>query len=153
VYDTGRDVYVFPVLFAIIVAALLLNGRQRGNRVEDDIVSTWQAVRELRRVPTELRRLPEVQAVRWGGGALLAVLLLALPTFLSSSKLFIATETLTFGIIGVSLVMLTGWAGHVSLGQMAFAAIGGAIGGWVTQSAGYDLAVGLRRHQARRLPG
>jgi branched-chain amino acid transport system permease protein len=143
IYDTGRDVYVFPVIFAIIVTALLLNGRRRGNRVEDDIVSTWQAVRELRRVPTELRHLPEVRAVRWGFAALLAIVLLTLPTWLSSGKLFIATETCIFGIIGVSLVMLTGWAGHVSLGQMAFAAIGGAIGGWVTQSAGYDLAFGL----------
>lgn len=143
IYDTGRDIYVFPVLFVIIVAALLLNRRRRGVRTEDDIVSTWQAVRELRPIPTELRGLPEVRAVRYGLAAVLGVALLTLPMWLSSGKLFIATETLVFGIIGVSLVMLTGWAGHVSLGQMAFAAIGGAVGGWVTQSAGSDLALGL----------
>ncbi|MGH2687103.1 MAG: ABC transporter permease subunit, partial [Actinomycetota bacterium] len=143
VYDTGRDIYVFPILFAVIAVALLFNRRARGSRVEDDIVSTWQAVRELRPVPSELRRLPEVRAIRYGAAALLAVFVLTLPTWLSNSRMFIATETVIFGIIAVSLVLLTGWAGHVSLGQMAFAAIGGAAGGWVTQTQGYDLGIGL----------
>ncbi len=143
VYDTGRDIYVFPVLFALIVVALLFNRRRRGNRVEDDVVSTWQAVRELRAVPAELRHLPEVRGVRYGLALALALSVLTLPLWLSTSRLFIATETLIFGIVAVSLVLLTGWAGHVSLGQMAFAAIGGAAGGWVTQSAGLDLAFGL----------
>jgi branched-chain amino acid transport system permease protein len=143
VYDTGRDIYVFPVLFAVIAVALLFNRRRRGTRVEDDIVSTWQAVREVRPVPSELRSLPEVRAVRYGLAAVVAAFVLTLPTWLATSRLFIATETVIFGIIAVSLVVLTGWAGHVSLGQMAFAAIGGAAGGWITQSAGYDLAIGL----------
>ena len=143
VYDTGRDIYVFPILFAVIAIALLFNRRRRGSQMEDDIVSTWQAVRELRPVPSELRRLPEVRAVRWGGAAVLALFVLTLPSWLSNSRMFIATETIIFGIIAVSLVMLTGWAGHVSLGQMAFAAIGGAAGGWVTQTQGYDLGIAL----------
>ena len=45
--------------------------------------------------------------------------------------------------MAVSLVLLTGWAGHVSLGQMAFAAVGGALGAWVTQSAGWDLGFAM----------
>ena len=143
VYDTGRDIYVFPILFAVIAIALLFNRRARGSRVEDDIVSTWQAVRELRPVPSELRHLPEVRALRWGGAAALALAVLTLPMWLPNSRMFIATETVIFGIIAVSLVLLTGWAGHVSLGQMAFAAIGGAAGGWVTQTQGYDFGIAL----------
>jgi branched-chain amino acid transport system permease protein len=143
VYDTGRDIYVFPIFFVIIVVALLLNRRRRGARVEEDVVSTWQAVREMRPVPREMRSLPEVRAVRYTAIAVLALFLVTLPMWLSSSRLFIATDTLVYGIIAVSLVVLTGWAGHVSLGQMAFAAIGGAVGGWVTQSAGYDLALAV----------
>ncbi len=143
VYSTGRDVYVFPVLFAIIVIAIGLNRRQRGNRVADDIVSTWQAVREIRPIPPELRRLPEVQAVRIGTVLLLGGLLVALPLLLPAGRLSIATDTAVIATVASSLVLLTGWAGHVSLGQMAFAAIGGAAGGWVTQTAGLDLAAGL----------
>lgn len=143
VYDTGRDIYVFPVVFAIIVVAAALNRRRRGSRVADDIASTWQAVREIRPIPTELRGLPEVRAVRYGGLALLAAVLVALPLVLPDGKLTIATDTAIVATVAVSLVLLTGWAGHVSLGQMAFAAIGGAGGGWVTQSAELDLALGL----------
>ncbi|MEO7573489.1 MAG: hypothetical protein ABIX10_13730, partial [Acidimicrobiales bacterium] len=143
VYSTGRDIYVFPVLFAIIVVAIGLNRRQRGNRVADDIVSTWQAVREIRPIPPELRRLPEVRAARATGALVLGAALLAIPLLLPAGKLSIATDTAILATVATSLVLLTGWAGHVSLGQMGFAAIGGAAGGWVTQTAELDLAIGL----------
>jgi branched-chain amino acid transport system permease protein len=143
VYDTGRDIYVFPVVFGIIVVAAALNRRRRGDRVADDIASTWQAVREIRPIPTELRRVPEVRAARYGALGLLGAVIVALPLLLPDGKLTIATDTAIVATVAVSLVLLTGWAGHVSLGQMAFAAIGGAAGGWVTQSAELDLALGL----------
>ncbi|MFZ6004545.1 MAG: ABC transporter permease [Actinomycetota bacterium] len=143
VYSTGRDIYVFPVIFAIIVVALALNRRERGNRLADEIVSTWQAVREIRPVPPELRALTEVRAARAGLAALVAGALLALPLLLPDGKLSIATDTAIIATVAVSLVLLTGWAGHVSLGQMAFAAIGGAAGGWVTQTAELDLSIAL----------
>lgn len=143
VYSTGRDIYVFPVIFAIIVIAVALNRRRRGNRVDDDIVSTWQAVREIRPIPTELRRVPEVRAVRYALLAVLGAALIALPLLLPAGKLSIATDTAIIATIAISLVLLTGWAGHVSLGQMAFAAIGGAAGGWITQTAELDLGIAL----------
>ena len=34
-----------------------------------------------------------------------------------------------YGMIGIGLVMLTGWAGQVSLGQMAVAGVAGAAAG------------------------
>jgi branched-chain amino acid transport system permease protein len=143
VYDTGRDLYIFPVIFVIIVVAVALNRRQRGNRVNDDIVSTWQAVREIRPVPSELSRVPEVRITRAVLYGAVAMLFVALPLLLSAGKLSIATDTAIIATIATSLVLLTGWAGHVSLGQMAFAAIGGAAGGWITQSAGLDLGLAL----------
>ena len=42
-FDTGRDLYVFPVLFVIIVLGLLLNRKRSSSRVEDQAVSSWQA--------------------------------------------------------------------------------------------------------------
>jgi branched-chain amino acid transport system permease protein len=143
VYDTGRDLYVYPVMFVIVVVALALERIRRGSRVEQQAVSSWEAAREMRRIPTELRTLPEV--VFGVGGLLLAVavFVLTLPVWMSNSDLFIATTTATMAIIAVSLVVLTGWAGHVSLGQLAFAGIGGAVGGWITQTAGWDLGFAL----------
>ena len=143
VFDTGRDLYVFPVLFLIVVAGLLLEPRGKGSRVDDQAVSSWQAAREVRPIPTELRSIP---AVRWASAlpvALVILFVLTLPLWLSDSKLLIATVTGIISIVAVSLVLLTGWAGHVSLGQMAFAAVGGAVGAWATQSAGWDLGLAL----------
>jgi branched-chain amino acid transport system permease protein len=143
VFDTGRDLYVFPVLFVIIVVGLMLDRRRRRSRLDEQAVSSWQAAREVRPIPTELRSLP---VVRWTNIALysaIALFAVSLPFWMSNSKLLIATATIIIAIIAVSLVMLTGWAGHVSLGQMAFAAIGGAVGAWVTQSAGWDLGWAL----------
>ena len=65
VFDTGRDLYVFPVLFAIIVVAgrLLEPHGPAAAGSTTTSVSTWQAAREVRPIPTELRRSPEVRAV------------------------------------------------------------------------------------------
>ena len=88
-------------------------------------------------------------------------LLLALPLWLTESKINLAAVIVIFGIVGFSLVVLTGWAGQVSLGQMAFVGIGAAVGGALTANQGWDISLallvgGMRRstHRGhRRIPG
>ena len=48
-----------------------------------------------------------------------------------------------FAIIVLSVVVLTGWAGQVSLGQMAFVGVGGAVGAVVTAEWHADLSLAL----------
>jgi ABC-type branched-subunit amino acid transport system ATPase component/ABC-type branched-subunit amino acid transport system permease subunit len=48
-----------------------------------------------------------------------------------------------YAVIALSLVVLTGWAGEISLGQMAFVGIGAAVGGSITARWGWDLGLGL----------
>jgi branched-chain amino acid transport system permease protein len=143
VYRNGSNLDWFPWLFGITIVAMLLNRRRRGSRVQDEAVSSWQAARESRPIPTELRPLPEVRVARFGGVALIALFLLSLPVWMSGHDLSIATDTGVIAIIAVSLVILTGWAGHVSLGHMAFAALGAAVAGWLTQTGEYDFTVAL----------
>jgi branched-chain amino acid transport system permease protein len=50
---------------------------------------------------------------------------------------------LIFSAIGISLVVLTGWAGQVSLGQMTFVGAGGAVAAWATVERGLDPLVAL----------
>ncbi len=76
-------------------------------------------------------------------GLVVLGVLVAVPVLLSPSKLSLATAIIIFGIIGVSLVVLTGWAGQISLGQVAFVGIGAAVSGAVTARLGWDLAFGL----------
>jgi branched-chain amino acid transport system permease protein len=63
--------------------------------------------------------------------------------WLDESRINLAAIIVIFGIIGVSLVVLTGWAGQVSLGQMGFAGVGAAVGGWATYYMETDLAIAL----------
>jgi branched-chain amino acid transport system permease protein len=132
--------YVDPVLFVVVVVALLLTRVREGRTGE---VSTWQAAREVRPIPRELARLPEVRAMRWGTAALVMGALVAAPLVLSPSRTNLASAIVIFAIIGMSLVVLTGWAGQVSLGQMAFAGIGAAIAGTVTARLHWDLSIAL----------
>jgi ABC-type branched-subunit amino acid transport system ATPase component/ABC-type branched-subunit amino acid transport system permease subunit len=133
--------YVAPVLLVVVVVALLVTGGPEAGRHTE--ASTWQTAREVRPVPRQLRRLPEVQLGQGAVLALIVVVLVALPALLTESKLNLATTIVIFGIIGCSLVVLTGWAGHVSLGQVAFVGIGAAVAGAVTARLGWDLSIGL----------
>jgi ABC-type branched-subunit amino acid transport system ATPase component/ABC-type branched-subunit amino acid transport system permease subunit len=142
VWGWGDRAYVEPVVFVIVLLALLLTPAGRGlrSRIEP---STWRAVREPRPVPRELTRLPEV---RWTARALVLVVagaLLVLPAFLGESRTNLAAVALIYAVIGLSLVVLTGWAGEISLGQMAFVGIGAAVAGSITARLGWDLGLGL----------
>jgi len=137
----NRPAFNDAVLFLIVLVALLLTKRPTVTRSGD--VSTWQAAREVRPIPRELVRIPEVRYARWGLGAALLLAVLTLPAWLSQSKLSLASLVVVFGIVGISLVVLTGWAGQVSLGQMAFVGIGSAVGGALTANQGLDLGLAL----------
>jgi branched-chain amino acid transport system permease protein len=139
----NRPAFNDAFLFLIVLGALLLAYRPSGRRVEREEVSTWQAAREVRPVPRELAPLPEVRALRWGTGLAVALFVLTLPVWLSQSRMNLATVIVIFGIIGVSLVVLTGWTGQVSLGQMGFVGVGAAVGGSLTDRLGWDLSLAM----------
>jgi branched-chain amino acid transport system permease protein len=137
----NRPAYNDAVLFAIVLVGLLVTRRGGTGRVDRDASATWQATREIRPVPREMRRLPEVvwgRAVLW---AIIGAFVLTLPSWLSTSRLNLATIIVIFGIVAASLVVLTGWAGQVSLGQMAFVGVGAFVGGSLTDHHGVDLAL------------
>ena len=143
VYSTGQAAYVDPILFLVVLGALLFQRRTGSSRVEDAQQSTWQAAKTVRPIPRELAGLKDVvwslRGLRWAGVAGL----LALPLVLTDSKINLAGVILIYAIVGLSLVVLTGWAGQVSLGQMAFFGIGAGVGGWCTATKGWDLMVAL----------
>ncbi|HEY7917872.1 MAG TPA: ABC transporter permease [Acidimicrobiales bacterium] len=135
---------VGPVLAAVVVAGLLIR-RVRSSRADAEQVSTWAAADEMRPVPRELRALAEVRLVRWATAVLVGGSLLAVPWLLSGNagNQLKATAVVVFVIITLSVVVLTGWAGQVTLGQMAFVAFGGATGAYATQTWHLDLSLGL----------
>ena len=108
----------------VVISGLLLLQRREGGRADRDTSSAYLAGRQARPVPVELRALPAVVSLRRGFALLVAVLLLASPYVLSPSQTSTLATTVVYAIVGMSLLMLTGWAGQVSLGQFGLSAIG-----------------------------
>jgi branched-chain amino acid transport system permease protein len=139
----SKDAYNAAVLLVVVLVGLLLTPRRGSSRVDSDASATWQATKEVRPVPREMRSLPEVVWARIGLWVVIGAAVLTLPMWLSTSKLNLATIVVIFGIVAASLVVLAGWAGQVSLGHMAFVGVGAAVGGAVTDLHGWDLGVAL----------
>lgn len=138
VWHTGRTLIADAVLFIIIIGALLFQQRGAVSRAVERGASSWQSISEVRPVPPELGRLWEVRLVRVGLVVAVLGLGLLLPSFVSTREVNLASYGIILAILAISLVILTGWAGQISLGQWAFAGFGGAIAGTLAQK-GLDL--------------
>ncbi|HVT64277.1 MAG TPA: ATP-binding cassette domain-containing protein [Mycobacteriales bacterium] len=121
---TFRDAnYVDVALLVVILVALLVKPNRLTRAVETGI-GGWQAVRPVRPIPPELAR---AWPVRIGSRAVvlgLVAVALLLPRVLPDARTQLVTVILIYAIVACSLVVLTGWSGHVSLGQVAFMGFG-----------------------------
>ncbi len=116
-------------VLGIVVLLVLLASRPDRGRTSVEDQSSWQAVEDVRPVPGELARLPEVRFGRVAVFAAVGLALVVLPHLLRVDQSLKASAVLVYGMLGLSIVVLTGWSGQVSLGQIAFFAIGAAVGG------------------------
>ncbi|HVT65101.1 MAG TPA: ATP-binding cassette domain-containing protein [Mycobacteriales bacterium] len=111
-------------LFVVILVALLFQ-RQRGGRDEEK--GSWAAVQGLRPIPQRLQELWMVRALAPLFAIIGIGMLAVLPLFISNSVSVDFTEFLAFSIVGLSICVLTGLAGQLTLGQFAVAAIGAVV--------------------------
>ncbi|HEY8740746.1 MAG TPA: ABC transporter permease [Candidatus Dormibacteraeota bacterium] len=118
---------LFEGLLVVAIAAFLLLQDRGASRALAEVRESWLAARELRGVPRELQHIPVVQNYRRWGTGLGLVALLAYPFVMSPSQVTLGGVVIVYAIIGVSLLVLTGWAGQISLGHFGFAAIGGYV--------------------------
>ena len=58
-------------------------------------------------------------------------------------ELIRASALVVLAIVGCSIVVLTGWSGQVSLGQMSFAAVGAMVGAVALLDWHWDLSLAL----------
>jgi branched-chain amino acid transport system permease protein len=142
-WDNPQQPQLIDPILAVVVVVALVARRRVATRAEASDASSWQVAEEVRPVPPELARLPEVRLVRLGAAALLAVVALVLPHLLGTATSLDVSAILIYATLGVSLVVLTGWAGQVSLGQIAFFGIGAALGGKATAEWGLDITLAL----------
>lgn len=123
----------------VIIGLTLMLQRRESVRSDADQSDAWRAAREIRPVPQELRSLPEVRSRRRWGMAVAGLVLLGMPWILSPAETNVASYVLVNAMIFLSLLVLTGWAGQISLGQFGFA----AVGAWVTAVSGWPFPLAL----------
>jgi branched-chain amino acid transport system permease protein len=133
---------VDALLVGVILVALLVQ-RDAFRRSSETGISSWRAIREVRPVPGELAGLPEV---RWGRAALQWVLVavaVTVPIWARPSQEQALALLCVYGIVAISLLLLTGWAGQISLGQFALVGIGGSATGILYAEHGWDYFAAL----------
>jgi branched-chain amino acid transport system permease protein len=117
---------VVPALFLFVVVVALPQAQLRVGQVKG-IVSA------------PLPKLPRTMG--WSAGLLLFVALLA--GSLSEANLLLVGTAATFAIVMLSLVLLTGYGGHVSLAQLTFAGVGALTYAKVDEPNLYGLLVAV----------
>lgn len=131
-YPTGGAVEL--TLFVVILVALLIQ-KQRGGREEEK--GSWAAVQAIRPLPDELRTVwvnRNLGHITWFTALGLALLL---PLVISSSAAVSMTVIFAFAIVALSLGVVTGLGGQLTLGQFAFAGIGAVVSYQVSSRIGW----------------
>ena len=135
---------VFDGALVVVVALLLLaRSRERVGRSDALSQATLSTTRDVRPIPKELAGLATVRRARRNLAGLGAVVVLALPWLLSPQQTNLATLSFIFGIVALSLLPLTGWAGLISLGQFAFAGFGGFVVAVLNLPAPIEVALAI----------
>ncbi|MCU1623738.1 MAG: Phosphonate-transporting ATPase [Frankiales bacterium] len=130
------------LVLPVVLVALLVR-RRTFVRALDSGVSSFRVLQEHRPIPLELRGLREVRVVRGLGAAAVAGLALGAPWLVGTSRADHASFIVICAMLAVSMVVLSGWAGQISLGNWAFAGIGAAVAGSLASRADSDFFVSV----------
>lgn len=127
-------------LFVVILIGLLVQ-RRTLQRAEE--ASSWEANEEVRPTP---RVLLDISTVRNWRRALIGaagIFVVAYPWTVESGLTNRASLAAIYAMTLLSLVVLSGWAGQVSLGQFGFVAVAAVVGGAITSRLGWSFWLAL----------
>ncbi len=133
-FETGQTYASDAVVLVVILAALLLQRGGDRERARLTGVAAWAGQREVRPIPRELRRLPEIKVGVPALGVIGAALLLILPLQWNASRVNLFTGGVIVAVIFLSLLIITGFAGQISLGQLAIVSFSAAVAGSMSQN-------------------
>jgi branched-chain amino acid transport system permease protein len=144
-FSLDKDKALVDFGLLVLIAAGLLIQQRKALRGGDEVASAWQASEEQRPIPRELLTVPSVRITRRVLVVVGLLLVGIFPFVTSTGQTNLGGIIALNAIVALSLVVLTGWAGQVSLGQFAFVAVGGVLGGALTAKVGltFWLAVPL----------
>lgn len=141
-WNASSPLLVAPFIGVAVMTALLLQ-RRGTTRLDNDTTASWRLADEIRALAPEYLRVPAIRLIRWAVYSIVAITVIAAPVVLRSDQVIKLTAVVVFALVGLSLVVLTGWAGQISLGQFALVGIGAAVGTKVTTEWNVDLLLAL----------
>ena len=127
-WSYGDNPYAQVALFGVVIVGLLLQ-RRLLNAQATESSGGWRGARETRPIPAELTAITGVRRARQALIVLAGVGLLGLPYALDVGQINRSSLTAIFAIIAISLVILMGWAGQISLGHMGIVGVSAYIAG------------------------
>jgi ABC-type branched-subunit amino acid transport system ATPase component/branched-subunit amino acid ABC-type transport system permease component len=123
------------LLFVTVLIAVAFQSRTR-----DEETQTFSFTPVVKEVPAQLREVWWVRRMRLVVGVLLVAVAVVVPLLVTSPSRHLLYAVIgCFAICGLSLTVLTGWAGQLSLGQMAFAGIGALTAAAFTRGLEWDV--------------
>jgi len=141
-WNADSPLLVAPFIGAAVMAALLLQ-RRSSSRFDQDTTASWRLADEVRELEPHLARHELVFLMRATTYVFVLAGLVLVPLVLRSDQVVKITAIAIYAIIGLSLVVLTGWAGQISLGQFGFVAVGAAVSAKFTSEWNVDLTLAV----------
>ena len=132
-WNDPRGGSVNAILFAVVLVALLWQRRGGGRSQTSE---QWRTVSSWRPVVAELRQHPVVRNLGRIVAATTVFVLLLLPIVITNATSVILVTMAAFSLVGLSVAIITGLAGQLSLGQFAIAGIGAAVSYFVSYDTG-----------------
>lgn len=140
-WEYGNATVVDALALVVILGSFVVQRRQFGRLEASD--AAWQAAAPLRPLPRRVAALPEVRMLNTALCIAVGMAVIAAPLVITGARRQLLTVVVIYAMVGLSLVVLTGWAGQISLGQFGIVGLAAAVAGSLTSRAGLDFAVGL----------
>jgi ABC-type branched-subunit amino acid transport system permease subunit len=127
------------VIFAALLVALFIRARglEVGARTEERSSWRFSSVADSTHVDALRRRVGQV------GVAVAVLVAVVAPLFVTEGRAFLYGRIEVYAVIALSLTILTGWAGQLSLGQFGLVAVGSLIAAHLGASVPLVLLVPL----------
>ncbi|HVW33610.1 MAG TPA: ABC transporter permease [Acidimicrobiia bacterium] len=142
-FSLDKDKALVDLGLLVLIAAGLLLQQRRALRGGDEVATAWQASEEQRPIPRELLTVPSVRITRRVLVVLGLLFVGIYPFVASTGQTNLGGIIALNAVVALSLVVLTGWAGQVSLGQFAFVAVGAVVAGSLTARVGVSFWLAL----------
>ncbi len=137
-----RPTLVLAIVAAVVVLGMVVRGvSPHQGRREAALPGSLVAV--VPEVPRVLRAVTEVRLATAASWLVPAAFAATLPLWCGPGQLLELSTLLALSLVGLSIVVLTGWGGQVTLGQMSFAATGGAVAALALGDWHWDLGLAL----------